>query len=83
MIIEFNNMGMIEKIHDFDLSFDVLEQFGRIDGFLFDLFDGIDFVSDFMTSLPNKTKASFSESLNMMKIVFMRLVFPSGLNSWG
>lgn len=52
MIVKFNNVWMVEQIHDSDLGFDMLQKFGIVYGFFFDFLNGICFVILLMSSFP-------------------------------
>ncbi len=58
MIVKFDNIPILQLVHDFDLQFDLLNQVMLYDLGFVDDFDGIDVFRDFVAHFVNFAKAA-------------------------
>ena len=81
MVVKFDDIRMVERVHDLHFGFGMLDELRNFQGFLFYFLYGVYFLSFFVDGPMNHSKGSLPQLLNKLKIEPMGLSLPSSLNT--
>lgn len=80
MAEEFDDVRVIQRIHDFNFVSDLLCHLAIPDLLLVEFFDGIHLSTFFMFNFLYDAEAAFSKHFEKLEVVDARLVVPAGLH---
>lgn len=81
VIVQFDDVVVVERIHDLYFCFGVFDQFGVVQSALLDLLNGIDILAFLMDGAMHNPERSLPQFLHKVEIEPVRLFLPPSLHT--